>query len=165
MDWSPAAIARASRCWCFPSDRQRAAMLYLACAWANAGGAPPAPPCTLPTAPIDLGASAGDGQVTLTWPAGVGATAYSIKRALVPGGPYTVIGTSAASPYVDLTAVNGTTYYYVVSSTNACGESAGNSLESHATPLVLVVSNWVTRVGVNGGAAPSLNTTLAMNTF
>jgi hypothetical protein len=53
----------------------------------------------------------------------------------VTGGPYTVIGTSAASPYVDLTAANGTTYYYVVSSTNACGESTGNSIESHAAPF------------------------------
>ena len=108
-------------------------MLYLACKWASAGGAPP---CTLPTAPVDLGASAGNAQVTLTWPVGSGATGYNIKRALVPGGPYTVIGTSAASPYVDHAVVNGTAYYYVVSSTNACGESAGNSIESHATPVV-----------------------------
>jgi len=146
MDCTPAELIRLSRCWCLPASRQRAAMLYLACVWANAGGPPS--PCTLPTAPIDMGASAGDGQVTLTWPAGVGATGYLIKRALVTGGPYTVIGTSASSPYVDLTAVNGTTYYYVVSSTNACGESSGNSIESHGTPVaatpgVLVLSNGV----------------------
>jgi hypothetical protein len=103
--------------------------------------------------------------VTLTWPAGVGATGYNIKRSLVLGGPYTVIGTSAASPYVDLTAVNGTTYYYVVSSTNSCGESTGNSLESHGTPTFTVVSNWVSRVQANGGALPSLNTTNALSTF
>jgi hypothetical protein len=36
--------------------------------------------------------------------------------------------------YADHTAVNGTEYFYVVSSTNACGESAGNSIESHGTP-------------------------------
>ena len=116
---------------CVSAGLMGASQIASACAWANAGGGPP---CTLPTAPVDLGASAGNGQVTLTWPAGTGATGYNIKRSLVPGGPYTVIGASAASPYVDLTALNGITYYYVVSSTNACGESAGNSLESHATP-------------------------------
>jgi hypothetical protein len=140
IDCSPSGIAYSARCYCLPDDRQRAAWIYSLCAWANAGGTPP---CTLPTAPVDLGASAGDGQVTLTWPVGVGATGYNIKRTLVPGGPYTVIGTSAASPYVDLTAANGTTYYYVVSSTNACGESSGNSIESHATPVPNVPSNSV----------------------
>jgi hypothetical protein len=129
MNCDPAALASASRCWCFPADRQRAAMLYLACQWANAGGAPP---CTLPTAPIDLGTSAGNKIVTLTWPAGVGATGYIVKRSLISGGPYTVIGTAVALPYTDLTVAYDVTYYYVVSSTNACGESSGNSIESHA---------------------------------
>ena len=136
----PASLAKAASCYCFPENLQRGAWVYLLCQWANKGGGPS---CTLPTAPVDLGASAGNAQVTLTWPVGVGATGYNIKRALVPGGPYTVIGTSASSPYVDLTAVNGTAYYYVVSSTNACGESAGNSIESHATPEPPVPVNTV----------------------
>src|ERR1035437_551429 len=140
----PASLAKAASCYCFPENLQRGAWVYLLCQWANKGGGPS---CTLPTAPVDLGASAGNAQVTLTWPVGVGATGYNIKRALVPGGPYTVIGTSASSPYVDLTAVNGTAYYYVVSSTNACGESAGNSIESHATPVY--ASFLVTTTGVN----------------
>ena len=134
MDCSPQSLIALAQCAdeCVSAGLMGASQIASACAWANAGGGPP---CTLPSPPIDLGASAGNGQVTLSWPDGTGATGYNIKRALVPGGPYTVIGTSAASPYVDLTAANGTTYYYVVSSTNACGESAGNSIESHATPL------------------------------
>src|ERR1017187_10259603 len=156
MNCDPASLAAASRCWCLPDNRQRGAMLYLLCQWASNTG------CTLPTAPIDLGASAGDGQVTLTWPAGVGANGYNIKRALVPGEPYTVIGTSAASPYVDLTAVNFTTYYYVVSSTNSCGESAGNSIESHGRPSApfsyvpaasLITWNDTNGAGQNGNLA------------
>jgi hypothetical protein len=133
MDCTPQGLIELARCTdsCIPPGLMGASQIASACAWANGGGAPP---CTLPTAPVDLGATFGYNQVTLTWPAGVGATGYNIKRALVSGGPYTVIGTSAASPYVDLTAVNFTEYYYVVSSTNACGESVGNSLESHATP-------------------------------
>jgi hypothetical protein len=134
MDCTPQGLIALAECVdeCVPAGLMGASQIASACAWVNGGGGPP---CTLPTAPVDLGASAGDSQVTLTWPAGVGATGYNIKRALVSGGPYTVIGTSAASPYVDLTSVNGTTYYYVVSSTNACGESVGNSLESHGKPL------------------------------
>jgi hypothetical protein len=139
MNCRPDALARAAvRFTGLPNNRLQAAQIYALCAWANAGGVPP---CTLPTAPVDLGVVAGDSKNTLSWPAGVGATGYSIKRSLVPGGPYTVIGTSATSPYVDLMAVNGTTYYYVVSSTNACGESSGNSIESHGTPQVPVPVN------------------------
>jgi cellulose 1,4-beta-cellobiosidase len=135
MNCRPDALARAAVGFTGLTDKRlQSAQIYALCAWANAGGTPAPPPCTLPTAPVDLGASAATGNVVLTWPAGVGATSYNIKRSLVPGGPYTVIGTSAASPYIDLTAANGTTYYYVVSSTNACGESTGNSLESHGTP-------------------------------
>lgn len=159
MNCDPASLAAAARCFCLPDDRQRGAMIYLLCQWSNKVG------CTLPTAPIDLGVVTGDGQVTLIWPAGVGATIYNIKRALVPGGPYVVIGTSAASPYVDHAVVNYTEYYYVVSSTNACGESAGNSIESHATPFNIVVSGWSNRVQVNGGAAPSMPTTTSLDVF
>jgi hypothetical protein len=88
------------------------------------------------------------------------ATAYNIKRALVPGGPYTVIGTSAASPYTDTTGVSGTAYYYVVSSTNACGESAGNSIESHATPIY--ASFLVTTTGAQTLTIARLTVSAAM---
>ena len=131
MNCDPKELAVASKCFCFNKEQARSVKIYLLCQWASGGS----PPCPLPTAPVDLGASAGNGQVTLTWPAGVGATGYNIKRALVTGGPYTTIDTSAGSPYVDHTVVNGTQYFYVVSSTNACGESVGNSIESHATPV------------------------------
>jgi hypothetical protein len=129
---------------CVPPGMMQSIEIALACSWVNAG------PCTLPTAPVDLGASAGDGQVTLTWPAGVGATGYNIKRALATGGPYTVIGTSASSPYVDHTASNGTEYFYVVSATNSCGESTGNSLESHATPVASTVTTVILPDGSGG---------------
>jgi cellulose 1,4-beta-cellobiosidase len=110
-------------------------MLYLACQWANSVGTPTPPPCTLPTAPADLSANASTGNVVLTWPAGVGATGYKIYRSPAPGmGPWTLVGTSVTSPYTDTTGVSGTTYYYTVSSTNACGESVDGIVESHATP-------------------------------
>ena len=45
----------------------------------------------------------------------------------------------SAATYTDTGRVNGTTYYYVVSSTNACGESA-NSSEASATPFAVVAA-------------------------
>ena len=59
-----------------------------------------------------------------------------MKRSLTNGGPYTVIGNPNTASYSDLTAANGTTYYYVVSAINAAGESA-NSNQVSATPWPL----------------------------
>ncbi len=150
-------------CSCSPSEAQR--LLYdiaTALQPTPAPGPGPSPtPCALPLAPVDLGASAGDGYVYLLWPFGVGATGYNVKRSLVSGGPYTIIGTVIANPFVaytDFTAVNGTTYYYVMSSTNACGESINDTVESHATPLAsfsytpaTAVINWIDSGGVHNG--------------
>ncbi|HWS72759.1 MAG TPA: lamin tail domain-containing protein, partial [Thermoanaerobaculia bacterium] len=66
------------------------------------------------------------------------ATGYNVKRATVPGGPYTTIAPNVASPsHNDTTAVNGTQYFYVVSALNASGEGA-NSNEVSATPAAPV---------------------------
>lgn len=87
-----------------------------------------------PAAPTGLTATAGNNQVALAWNASAGATGYNVKRATVSGGPYTTIApNSASTSFTDTTAVNGTTYYYVVSALNAAGESA-NSSQVSATP-------------------------------
>lgn len=130
MDCSTDALMNSSKCFfkCVPRSMLSAIRTYLICQWLKKNN----PDCTLPSAPGDLGASAGDNQVTLTWPAVGGATSYNIKRSLTTGTEVTIANT-AASPYVDLTAVNGTEYFYVVSAVNACGES-GNSIEDQVTP-------------------------------
>ena len=38
-----------------------------------------------------LTATAGNGQVALSWTASTGATSYNVKRATVSGGPYTMV--------------------------------------------------------------------------
>jgi acid phosphatase type 7 len=87
-----------------------------------------------PNPPTGLTATAGNGQVALTWNPSASATGYNVKRATVPGGPYAVIAPNIATTgYTDTTAANGTTYYYVVSAMNANGESADSS-EVSATP-------------------------------
>jgi cellulose 1,4-beta-cellobiosidase len=88
---------------------------------------------TIPAAPTGLSASAGNGQVSLTWTAPTGATSYNVKRATVNGGPYTTIASPTAASYTDTNVVNGMTYYYVVSAVNSSGESP-NSSQVSATP-------------------------------
>ncbi len=97
----------------------------------STGGKDPGP--TVPPVPLNLSASAGNAQVTLTWAPSTGSTNYHVKRATTSGGPYTQIAAPTSASYTDSSVTDGTTYYYVVSALNAAGESA-NSTQSSATP-------------------------------
>jgi hypothetical protein len=88
---------------------------------------------TAPAAPTGLTATAGDGQVTLSWTASSGATSYTVKRSASAGGPYTNVDTVSTTSYLNTGLTNGTTYYYVVSASNSAGSSA-NSAQASATP-------------------------------
>lgn len=93
---------------------------------------PPGPPTT-PLAPMGLSATPGDSRVSLTWNASSGATSYNVKRGTTSQiYDTTAIGVTTIS-YINTTAVNGITYYYVVSAVNSAGES-GDSAEISATP-------------------------------
>ena len=89
---------------------------------------------TVPAAPTGLTATAGNAQTALSWTASAGALGYNVKRATTSGGPYTTLTNVATTSYTDTTAVNGTTYYYVVSAVNGGGESV-NSTQASATPI------------------------------
>ncbi|HKV26085.1 MAG TPA: glycoside hydrolase family 44 protein [Candidatus Acidoferrum sp.] len=92
------------------------------------GGGSSAPPV-----PSGLAATAGNAQVSLTWNASAGATAYYVKRSTTTGGPYTQIAATAGTSYTDAGLANGTKYFYVVAAYNSYGQSA-NSLQASATP-------------------------------
>lgn len=96
------------------------------------GGEGPVEPVA-PKAPANLKAVSGDAQVELSWSKSSGAEAYTVKRAEVSGGAYSTIATVSANAYTDLDVVNDTTYYYVVSASNAAGTSP-DSAEVSATP-------------------------------
>ena len=89
----------------------------------------------LPVAPTSLTATAGNTKVDLSWNATSGsAITYNVKRSTTAGGIYTTIATTSAITFTDSTVTNGTTYYYVVSATDANGEGS-NSNEVTATPI------------------------------
>ena len=89
----------------------------------------------IPLAPASLSATAGNAQVSLSWPASSGATSYTVKRSTSNGGPYSVLAAGiATTAHTDSTASNGTTYYYVASASNGAGESP-NSSQASATPV------------------------------
>jgi hypothetical protein len=123
---------------------------------------------TAPAQPVGLSAVAGNGQVVLDWTDNGEAdlagyrvqrsqgeadlAGYRVQRSQVPGGPYSEIaGLLAASGYIDTAALNGTTYYYVVSAEDTAGNGSVPSAEASATPLAgpLQVSYW--RLDEGGG--------------
>jgi len=89
----------------------------------------------VPGAPTGLTATAGSGQVALSWTAGSNATSYNVYRGTSAGGESaTPIATNVTNTNLtDTTVVNGTTYYYRVASVNSAGSSA-QSNEASATP-------------------------------
>jgi hypothetical protein len=90
--------------------------------------------------PAGLTGLAGNNQASLTWNALLGATSYNLKRSTTSGGTYNTISTSGTvtgTNYVDSTAVNGTTYYYVVSAATSISEAvetANSPVEASVTP-------------------------------
>jgi beta-glucanase (GH16 family) len=86
--------------------------------------------------PWGLTATGGNGQVGLSWGTALAATSYNVKRATTCGGPYATLAAGRQvtnTVFSDLTASNGATYYYVISSVNPAGEGA-ISAEAGATP-------------------------------
>ncbi len=92
------------------------------------------PTIALPGSPSGLTATGTNGAVNLSWNAGSGAAGYHVKRSTTSGTEVTIANAGTTS-FSDTAVVNGTTYFYTVSSTNTAGESADSS-EATATPNV-----------------------------
>ncbi|MCC2670997.1 MAG: hypothetical protein K0Q72_3468, partial [Armatimonadetes bacterium] len=97
-----------------------------------AGTDSPAP--AAPAAPASLQATSGNAQVSLSWAASADATTYTVKRSTTSGSGYAAVTNVSDTSYTDTGVSNGTPYYYVVTATNAGGESAA-SAQAAATPV------------------------------
>lgn len=70
-------------------------------------------------APILESTVPGNNKVDLVWTSVPKATHYEVSRSTVNGGPYEFLGQVEGTSYTDTTAVNGNTYYYVITAANA----------------------------------------------
>jgi polygalacturonase/pectin methylesterase-like acyl-CoA thioesterase/fibronectin type 3 domain-containing protein len=103
----------------------------------NSSALPIAPVSPL-ASPTGLAAAAGNSKVDLTWNSVAGATSYTVKRSTLSGRSYSVIADNLTDPaFTDTTVANGSTYFYVVSASNAQTESM-NSDQVIVTPFNIV---------------------------
>ena len=129
-------------------------------------------PGYIPPAPPNVTAYPGNNCNLICWPVTPGATSYNILRSTTSGSGYVSITNGVTGPVcgsglnnatcVDSTAVNGTTYYYVVQSVNPVGSSV-NSPESPggATPSESVSTNTpASPIGLAVGSAVHHGVTL-----
>jgi hypothetical protein len=108
--------------------------------------ATPVAPVSIPAAPTNLTATAGNAQASLSWSATSGATSYKVKRSTVNGSSYAAIATPTSTIYNDISVINGMTYYYVVTAVNSAGEST-NSAQVTVAPTASIA---VTGLHVSG---------------
>src|SRR2546426_6027004 len=108
-----------------------------------------ATPPTVPTAPQNLQASAGVGNVTLSWQApssdgGSAITGYKVYRSTSSGTETGYVNLGNVNSYINTGLTGGVTYFYKVAAINALGVSPQSS-EASATP-----SSTVDKFGISG---------------
>jgi glucuronoarabinoxylan endo-1,4-beta-xylanase len=89
-----------------------------------------------PAAPIALTATAGEDSIRLDWADNIepDLAGYNVKCAAVSGGPYITIASNVTtSEYTHNDAINGVTFYYVVTAVNTSLSESQNSNEVSAT--------------------------------
>lgn len=92
---------------------------------------------TPPAAPTGLSAAAGDNRVSLDWDDNSEGdwAGYHVYRASMAGGPYSRIASGVEdSHFVDYTALNGASYYYVVTAIDIFDNESAYSNEAAETP-------------------------------
>ncbi len=92
------------------------------------------PQVTVPPTPINVTATPGNNQVSLSWSAASDALTYNVYRSTLEGNEALYAQGITGTSYTDSNVTNGITYYYEVSAGNGVGAS-NLSQEVSATPL------------------------------
>ena len=119
-----------------------------------------------PATPTNFKATAGNGQVVLTWTASSGATSYSLYRSTLSGQETLYKSGLTGTSFTDTGLTNGTTYYYEIQALNAGGQS-GLSAQVSAIPAAPTLpAGWKdANIGSPGktGSASYSNGTFTVN--
>ena len=123
--------------------------------------------CTPPAVPTGVSATTiSTSQINVAWTASAGATSYNVLRSTTSGGPYSSVGTPAASPFSNTGLACNTTYYYVVQASNGICSSANSAQVSATTSTCPVGGNAVVTASATPALAiPDNNTTGVTSTI
>jgi len=110
---------------------------------------------TLPKRPTGLKLTQGTGSVALNWDANseTDLTGYKVYRGTSPGTATLLADAVKTNTYTDTTAVDGTTYYYSVTATDAEDESyasdeVANKINYTAVPAQIEAENYTSMFGI-----------------
>ncbi|HME52518.1 MAG TPA: fibronectin type III domain-containing protein [Candidatus Lokiarchaeia archaeon] len=136
-------------------------------ALSNEACATPFASITLPSSPRNLQATAGNGQVTLSWqaPANNGGSAimgYKIYRGSSTGDETYLSTIANVTTYMDKNVTNGQTYYYKISAVNGAGEGIQSS-EASATLSTTNIMLFIIVAVIAGIAIVSIVTVVSVH--
>ncbi len=110
---------------------------------------------TLPARPVGLKLTQGTGNVALNWTANTESdlAGYKVYRGLTPNSGTLLAKDLKTNTYTDLTAVDGTTYYYAVTAVDAEDESyrseeAANKINYTPLPGKVEAETYTSMVGI-----------------
>lgn len=112
-----------------------------------------------PVAPVAT-ATAGSGQVSLSWNSVANATTYTILRGTAPTALSAIsTGVVSSTTYVDSSVTAGTTYYYAVSGVNGIiAGAASNVVSATPTSSISALEQWrQDKFGSNAGLPSAAN--------
>ena len=109
-------------------------------------------------------ATAGDGQVTITWNPVAGATSYNLYMNTQQGisprtDPNKSVDLNVKSPFHKLGLTNNTPYFFVVTAVNVNGESGASSVVSAIPRALPSVTLTATPSSIASGATSTINWT------
>ncbi|MDB6019213.1 MAG: coagulation factor 5/8 type domain protein [Pedosphaera sp.] len=107
--------------------------------------------------PTGLTATAGNGQVSLSWDASPGATSYNIKRASASTAPFTFLTNVATASFIDTTGMSGAVYYYTVSALRFQAEGNDSSMVGAASTRDLALNQPAYASSIESGSYPAGN--------